>query len=236
MTAPLLEIHGLSRRYGQLRALSDVSCTVRDGEILGLIGPNGSGKSTLFQCVAGVLPADAGTVLHQGSSLAPEHRKDVLFYLPDGARPWPDERVSWTLRFMEGVFGDPTGRRDRAIAALALEPLLDARLDTLSKGQLRRVLLALALVTPQPILLLDEPFDGLDLRQVRDVMDVLRAEARAGRTLFLSIHQLGDAARVCDRLVLLSGGKVVGEGTLDELRARAGVQQGALEEVFLALT
>ena len=236
MTVPLLDIQGISKHYGSLHALSGVSCTLRQGEVLGLIGPNGSGKSTLFQCVAGVLPADAGAVTHEGRVLQPSERKEALFYLPDGARPWPDERVDWTLRFMEGVFGAPSGRRERAISALALEPLLDARLGTLSKGQHRRVLLALALVTPQPILMLDEPFDGLDLRQVRDVMEVLRAEAREGRTLFLSIHQLGDAARVCDRLVLLSGGRVVGEGTLDELRDRAGIQQGALEEVFLALT
>jgi ABC-2 type transport system ATP-binding protein len=94
------------------------------------------------------------------------------------------------------------------------------------------------LLTPQPLLMLDEPFDGLDLRQTRDVMGVLRAHAAAGRTLFLSIHQLGDAARVCDRLVLLSGGRIVGEGTLADLRDKADLRDDAagLEEVFLALT
>ena len=98
------------------------------------------------------------------------------------------------------------------------------------------MLTAIGLLTPQPLLLLDEPFDGLDLRQTREVMDVLRGHAARGRTLFLSIHQLTDAARICDRFVLLSGGRVVGEGTLDELREAAGVEGGGLEEVFLALT
>ena len=98
------------------------------------------------------------------------------------------------------------------------------------------MLLAIGLLTPAPVLMLDEPFDGLDLRQTRDVMQVLRASAAEGRTLFLSIHQLGDAARICDRLVLLSGGRVVGEGTLDELRAKAVLPSADLEEVFLALT
>jgi ABC-type multidrug transport system ATPase subunit len=97
-------------------------------------------------------------------------------------------------------------------------------------------MLAVGLLTPQPTLMLDEPFDGLDLRQTRDVMRIIREAAQGGRTMFLSIHQLIDAERICDRLVLLSGGRVVGEGTLDELRARAGVTTGGLEEVFLALT
>ena len=97
-------------------------------------------------------------------------------------------------------------------------------------------MLAIGLLTPQPLLLLDEPFDGLDLRQTRDVMSVLKESAARGRTLFLSIHQLGDAARICDRLVLLSSGEIVGEGTLAELRSKATLAAGGLEEVFLALT
>ncbi len=98
------------------------------------------------------------------------------------------------------------------------------------------MLLALALVTPRPVLLFDEPFDGLDLRQAREAEAVLRGAAREGRTLFLSIHQLADAGRICDRLVLLSAGRVVGEGTLDELRAKTGLADGGVEDVFLALT
>jgi ABC-2 type transport system ATP-binding protein len=111
----------------------------------------------------------------------------------------------------------------------------------LSKGQRKRVLLAVGLLTPQPALLIDEPFDGLDLRQSRDVAAVLRAHAARGRTLFLSIHQIGDAARLCDRFVLLSNGRVCGEGTIQDLQALASARspstrQDSLEEVFLALT
>ena len=107
---------------------------------------------------------------------------------------------------------------------------------TLHEAARKRLLLALALLTPQPLLMLDEPFDGLDLRQTRDVMRLLKAHADGGRTLLLSIHQLVDASRVCDRLVLLSGGRVVGEGRLDELRGQANLTDGGLEEIFLALT
>jgi ABC-2 type transport system ATP-binding protein len=97
-------------------------------------------------------------------------------------------------------------------------------------------MLALALLTPQPILLMDEPFDGFDLRQTRDIMSVLRDVAGRGRSLVLAIHQLIDAQRVCDRFVLLSDGHVRGVGTLDELRARAGNSSANLEDIFLALT
>ena len=113
---------------------------------------------------------------------------------------------------------------------------MKSRIGSLSKGERKRVLLALGLLTPQPLLMLDEPFDGLDLRQTRDVMSLLRDHARRGRTLMLSIHQLVDAARVCERLVLLSEGKVAGEGTIPELQVKAGIAEGGLEEVFLALT
>ena len=116
---------------------------------------------------------------------------------------------------------------------LALAAAARRAASPLSKGEHRRVLTAVGLLTPQPLLLLDEPFDGLDLRQTREMMDVLREHAAAGRTLFLSIHQLTDAARICDRFVLLSGGRVVGEGTLDELRGAAGTEGGGSRRYFL---
>ena len=111
-----------------------------------------------------------------------------------------------------------------------------SRIRSLSKGELKRALLAMGLLTRHELLLLDEPFDGLDLRQARDVMSLFQQQAAKGRTLFLSIHQLVDASRVCDRLVLLSAGNIAGEGTLEELKAKAGLTEGGLEEVFLALT
>jgi ABC-2 type transport system ATP-binding protein len=107
---------------------------------------------------------------------------------------------------------------------------------SLSKGERKRFLIALGLLAPQSLLMLDEPFDGLDLRQTREATAILREEAARGRTLFLSIHQLTDAGRACDRFVLLAAGRVVGEGTLPEIRERAGLPEGGVEEVFLALT
>ncbi len=225
----------LSKRFGPFWALRGASFSIRAGEILGLIGPNGSGKTTLFQCLAGVAPTTLGVIERDATPISPDDRKRLLFFVPDGVRPWGDQSVAWTLRFIAGLHGAPPAKVDAVSSALGLGPLIDARLRELSKGEHRRVMLAIGLLTPHPLLMLDEPFDGLDLRQTRDAMTVLRQHT-ARRTLFLSIHQLGDAERVCDRFVLLSAGRVAGEGTLDELRARAGLAAGGLEEVFLALT
>ena len=227
---PHVAVCGLTKTYGHLVALDRVSFTIRSGEVLGLIGPNGAGKTTLFECLAGLLPIDQGTI-----------RLQPLFYVPDAIGPWPTQTVRWALDFMVGFFGGPPERRAEVIERFDLAPFLDARIGTLSKGQRKRVVLALGLLTPQPLLLADEPFDGLDLRQTQQIGAALRAHAAAGRTLFLSIHSIYDAARVCDRFILLSGGRVCGEGTLDELTDAAAERSGqprasSLEDVFLALT
>ena len=231
----LFEVDGLSKRFGKIVALADVSFHVRAGELLGLIGPNGAGKSTLFECLAGVLPSDSGALRAGGRTVAARDIRSLLFYVPDGIAPWPAQSVRWALDFTIGFLRGRASLRQEVIDQLDLRPLLSQPVGTLSKGQRKRVLLAIGLLTPQPALLIDEPFEGLDLRQARDIAAAFRAHAARGRTLFLSIHQIADAARFCDRFVLLSGGRVRGEGTVPELAALAGAG-GGLEEVFLALT
>jgi ABC-2 type transport system ATP-binding protein len=233
---PLLRAKKISKRFGVNVALQDASFSVLNNEVLGLIGPNGSGKTTLFECLAGLIPTDTGEVEFEEKLVAPSHRKQALFYLPDGIRPWADQSVEWMLGFFESLYGRPNGEAAALAKVLQLEALMKSRVGTLSKGELKRAMLAVGLLAPHPLLLLDEPFDGLDFRQTRDVMEVLRSYPSKSRTLFLSIHQLGDASRVCDRLVLLSKGRVVGEGTLPELRTQTGLAESGLEEIFLALT
>ena len=238
MPVPLVSfrVEHLTKTYGRLTALADVSLSVQPGEVLGLIGPNGAGKTTLFECMAGLLPHEAGTILADGTRLSLRDRATQIFYLPDAIAPWPSETVRWVLDYAAGFFGGRADRRDEVIARLDLSPLLDMRMGALSKGQRKRTMLAVGLLTPHPLLLADEPFDGLDLRQTREVGAALREHAAEGRTLFLSIHQISDAARVCDRFVLLSGGRVCAEGTIDELAHRANVTDENLENLFLALT
>ena len=233
---PLLQVSGLSKRYGDQYALADVSFAVHGQQVLGLIGPNGAGKTTLLEAIAGVLPADAGLVLWQGALLSQARRRDLIFYLPDGLRPWDDQFVTRIVNFFATVYRRSRGDVLEVIRSVGLLPVLNKRINALSKGYNRRLMLALALLTPQPFLLMDEPFDGFDLRQTREIMGVLRKIVEQGRTLVLAIHQLIDAERMCDRFVLLADGRTRGMGTLDELRAQSGKTSAGLEEVFLALT
>ena len=235
-TESLLMVRGVAKRFRRNWVLQDVSFSVNRGEVFGLIGPNGAGKTTLFECLAGLMPADAGAVNFRGQPLASDERKRELFYLPDSILPWAEQTVRLVLHFFAGLHARKDVKASDLIRAVKLDTLMEARVGSLSKGERKRLLLALGLLTRQELLLLDEPFDGLDLRQTRDVMTLLREQASRGRTLLLSIHQLVDAERVCDRLVLLSAGRVVGEGSIPELRGQANLPEGTLEEIFLALT
>ena len=232
----LLTVSGLNKNFGRRHVLHDVSFNILDGEILGLIGPNGAGKTTLMECLAGLIPENGGTIKHKDKTLSFLERKGALFYLPDGIVPWAEQTVKWVLQFFEKLYGQSHDKLLQLFAPLRLEEIKHARLSTLSKGERKRLMLALGLLSSQSLLLLDEPFDGLDLRQTRDVMSMLRNTAAKGRTLLVSIHQLVDAERVCDRLVLLNDGKVGAVGTIAELRTQANIEKGGLEEIFLALT
>jgi ABC-2 type transport system ATP-binding protein len=224
MTAPALVVSQLSARRGDRTVLERVSFTANASEILGVIGPNGAGKTTLFECIAGVLPYTDGSVRAQGR----------LFYVPDAIRPWPDQTVRWSLELNARIFGADV---DRAlIDALGLGALLEQRVHALSKGEAKRMNIALGLSVPDAVILLDEPFDGLDLRQTRAAAELLREYRTRAHALVVSIHQLSDAARVCDRFFLLDHGRGVAEGALDDLQQQSGVRGGALEDVFLALT
>ena len=235
MTA-LLTVEGITKYFKRRRVLDQVSFSIRRGEVLGLVGPNGSGKTTLFECLAGLMPANGGTIRAQQGELSPAARKQTLFYLPDAIFPWAEQPVWWVLRFFKNLYQRTEHDASTLVEQLRLEELMKSRIGSLSKGERKRLLLGLGLLTSHPLLMLDEPFDGLDLRQTRDVMKLLKSHATHGRTLMLSIHQLIDAGRVCDRLVLLSAGRVVGEGTVPELQTRTKLNDAGVEEIFLALT
>ena len=235
-SAPLLRVTDLTKRYGDEPVVDRVTFCASAGEVVGIIGPNGAGKTTLLETVVGLLSADSGEVLWRGEVLSPPQRRNVLFYLPDGVRPYRDQTTSQVIFFFAGVYRRPEAETAAAIASVGLAPVLHKRVHALSKGYNRRLLLALGLLTPHPILLMDEPFDGFDLRQTREIIEVLRGQAARGRIFILAIHQLADAERVCDRLILLAGGRVRGVGTLDELRARSARTAASLEDIFLALT
>jgi len=214
--------------------LSDISFSVYPGEILGIIGPNGAGKTTLMECMVGLLPFDSGALYWKAQPLAPLGAKQFMFYLPDDVLPYAHQRVEGVLKFFQGVYGAEKARLELLSERLGMALVYSKKVHSLSKGFRRRLLLAIGLLAPQPLLLLDEPFDGFDLRQTINVMELLR-EMLADRTLLLCIHQLTEAEKICDRFLLLDGGKVSALGSLAQLRKKAGLTAGGLEEVFLAI-
>ena len=236
-SSSLLRVEGLAKEIGGSDILVDINFDVHEGEILGLIGPNGAGKTTLMECMAGLRPRTAGTFYVGGEAPTAWDPRDLLFYLPNNVTPFGELYTSEVLTFF-GKFYEVDDRRWERIVQhnLSLGPALGKRVNALSKGNMQRLLIAIALMSPQPLLALDEPFDGLDLHQTQAMMGILRDLRSFGRTLLLCIHQLADAERICDRLLLLSAGRLVGVGTLAELRSQTHLPHGSLEEIFLALT
>lgn len=231
-----IAVRDLAKRFGPTQALAGVGFSAHPGEVLGVLGPNGSGKSTLLLCMAGLADADDGEVTWNGEAIDGTRLRRTLICIEDGIRPWEDQRVGWLLEFWTRLHGRARSEMPHILDALGVTALQSQRVGELSKGQRKRVILALGLLASQPVILFDEPFDGLDLRQALAATTVLREAAANGRTIIVSMHQLDQAMRFCDRLVLLDNGRIAGEGTMTELRERAGLPDGSLEDVFLALT
>ena len=225
---------GLCKHFVQQRVLVDINFSVYPGEILGIIGPNGAGKTTLMECLAGLLPLSSGTLHWQNQKITPQQLNQCLFYLPDGILPYAEQRVGQVVTFFHHLFAAEEQQLQQLLERLGLQLLLEKRVHSLSIGYRKRLLLLIGLLSPQPLLLLDEPFDGFDLRQSLGIMQLLR-ETLSGRTLLLSIHQLTEAEKICDRFLLLNCGKVAAIGSLEQLQEQAGVAAGGLEEAFLAL-
>lgn len=232
--ATLLEISGLTVRLGQATILEDVAFHIFDGELLGLIGPNGAGKTTFLEAVAGFIPIQQGRGSWKGKELPRHQWGDHLFYMPDGIMPFADHRVAQALEAFR-IFSDRTRSEvGRLVESLDLKAALPKRVGELSKGNRKRVMLAIAFLSRRELLLLDEPFDGLDLHQTLAAMDLLRALRAEGRTYLFSIHELRHAERLCERFLLLSAGRLIASGTLPDLLSQSGTEDG-LEGVFLAL-
>lgn len=232
----MIEVEGLSKSYGSIPALREVSFRVAAGEIVGLLGPNGSGKTTLLRILTGFFPADRGRARVAGVELSddPFEVRRRVGYLPEQSPLYPEVSVRRFLRFAADVkLGDPERRDERVDAVIAecgLEGVQNRRIGTLSKGYRQRVGIAQALVHRPRVLLLDEPASGLDPAHQMTMMAAFRRlAADRRRAILVSLHDLTLAARWCDRIVMLKGGGVVAEGapsetlTADTLRDVFGI-------------
>ncbi len=241
MPGPAILARELAKRYGRTDALRGVSFTVEAGEVVGFVGPNGAGKSTALRILTGFLDPDAGTAEIAGCDIV-GRRKEAqtrIGYMPESVPLYLDMRVHEYLGFrarLKGVTRQAVGARlDAALALCGLEDHRRRFIGQLSRGYRQRVGLADALIADPPILILDEPTAGLDPVQTR-AFRALLGQLGADRSVLVSSHDLGDIEAVADRIVVLAGGQVVGNGTLDELRAGLGLPaESSLEDVFVAL-
>ncbi len=176
----LLRVDSINKQYADQVVLANVAFDIQAGEIIGIIGPNGAGKTTLLEVLAGILPAESSDVHWLGRLLPPSRRREAMFYLPDGVRPYQDQPVTRVLSFFADVYRRSSDEITTTIQAVGLTPVLHKRVHSLSKGYGRRLLLALGLLTPHPLLLMDEPFDGFDLRQIRRHRRRLARRSRYG--------------------------------------------------------
>lgn len=217
----MLELLGLTRRFGEVLALDDVSFSVPEGEIVGFVGPNGAGKTTAMRIALGVLEPDAGEVRFRGRPVDAATRRR-FGYMPEERGLYPKMRVLDQLVYLARLHGlpleDARSEARRAIQVLGVADRASSRVEALSLGNQQRVQLAAALVHRPEVLVLDEPFSGLDPVGVDVLSGVLREQAAAGVPVLFSSHQLDLVERLCESVVLIHRGRVVAAGRISELR------------------
>ena len=212
--------------------LEDVTCAVRRGSVVGLLGPSGCGKSTLMRAVVGVQTVSSGTVQVLGHPAGQPALRHKIGYVTQAPSVYSDLTVRENLRYFAAVLGAPGADVDRVVGEVGLSDDVDWVVGRLSGGQQARVSLAAALLGQPELLVLDEPTVGLDPVLRRDLWELFRRLADAGRTLLVSSHVMDEAVH-CDRLLLLREGRLLADGTVAELCARTGA--GDVEGAFLAL-
>jgi ABC-2 type transport system ATP-binding protein len=242
-TAVPLVVDGLSVRYGALSAVERLSFTVRPGEIYGLIGSNGAGKSSTIRCIVGLQrPSDGQLrVFGHDPRVAPRTAKELIGYVPESTLLFDALTPHEFLEFVAGVRRLPASVASaRALSfaqALDLHREFDRPLATLSQGTRQKVLVLAALLHQPPFLVLDEPLNNLDPKTVRILKELFRTYVRTGgRGILFSTHTMEIAEQLCDRIGILERGRLIGEGTLAELRERLAHGDASLEEVYLRLT
>ena len=222
----MIQISNLSKYFDDFCAVDNISFTIQPGEVLGFLGPNGAGKSTTMKIITGFLAPTNGEVTVLGHNVLkdPIAAQLEIGYLPEGAPAYADMTVSAALKFIaqvRGYSGEELNRRIQSVVEkVELEPVLDRRVENLSKGYCRRLGIAQALIHDPKVLILDEPTDGLDPNQKHQVRQLIRNLSKE-KTVIISTHILEEVSAVCTRAMILSLGKIVFDGTPVELAAKS---------------
>jgi ABC-2 type transport system ATP-binding protein len=236
----MIELQGLTKKYGSFVAVNGISLTVPRGELFGFLGPNGAGKTTSLRMIAGILKPTAGSVRIGGIDINtdPVAAKAKLGFIPD--RPFIYEKLTGAefLRFVAGLYdqrGPIVEHRARELLALFdLEEWRDELVESYSHGMRQKLIIASAFVHRPEVIVVDEPHVGLDPKSIKILREMLREYVNRGHTIMMSTHTLDVAEQMCDRIAIIANGEIRVCGTMDELRAASA--QGSLEEIFLRLT
>jgi len=238
VTAPVL-LSALAKSFGERRAVDGLSLQVSAGEIYGLLGPNGAGKTTALRMIAGLLVPSSGQVQVMGQDVAarPEQAKAQLGFLTGSTGLYGRLTAREVLTFFGRAYGVPRQALPERITTVAerlrIRPLLDRRCESLSTGEKQRVSLARAVLHDPPVLVLDEPTNGLDVLASRFLRELVRSERDRGKAIIFSTHYLAEAELLCDRVGLMHRGKLLREAPPQDLRRETGAS--SLEEAFLAM-
>src|SRR5579859_3352862 len=241
MSSPIIQASGLTKRFGKLVAVHDVTFEVGAGQVFGFLGPNGAGKTTTIRMLAGLVRPSSGAAQVAGFDVAREPRevKRRVGYLAETPYLYPKLSGREFLSFMGSLYSVPPlvaqQRATRLLSLFELANKADDLVETYSHGMRQKLALAGALLHEPPVLFLDEPTSGLDPRSARLVKDLLVGLVGRGHTVFLSTHVLEIAEQLCHRVGIIDHGQVIATGTLEELRGHAQ-QAVSLEDVFLQLT
>jgi len=238
----MIELKNLTKRFGDIVAVHQLTLFVPEGEIFGFIGPNGAGKTTTLRMMGGVIAPTEGSVIIDGIPMGedPVNAKKRIGFIPD--RPFLYEKLTGKefLRFTADLYGLDDGlfyeRSERILKQFSLYEWADDLIESYSHGMKQRLIISAAILHDPKVIVVDEPVVGLDPAGVRMVKGLFRNLAKKGTTIFMSTHTLAVAEDVCDRIGIIHKGSLIATGTVEELRLRAQVREGDLEEVFLILT
>lgn len=234
-----IEIKNLYKNFGDITAIQDFNFKAKDGEIIALLGPNGAGKSTLMNMITGYLTPSCGDIKILGKDIKdyPLEAKKNIGFLSEGAPMYPDMSVRRFLIYMaelRGFFGKEAQQRVKQVAQTAqIEPVLSQKIETLSKGYVRRVGFAQSILSNPEILLLDEPTDGLDPNQKEHIRKLIQQMGKQ-KTILISTHLLEEAETICTRIVLLNKGNIIADGSLKDVLKQTKTK--SLAETFRVLT
>ncbi|MCF2137860.1 MAG: ABC transporter ATP-binding protein [Candidatus Thorarchaeota archaeon] len=239
---PVVEVQNYTKSFGSTVAVNNVSFEVREGEVYGILGPNGAGKTTTLKLLMGLLEPDSGTGKIFGMDCIedPIEVKKLVGYVPEEHMLYDSLTPRELYEFIASIRDLPDIKTNnkirKMVKALSLDKYFDQMILTLSQGNQQKVLLISALLHSPKLLILDEPFSGLDVKSVRIMKDIIAIHKENGGAVLLSTHIMEVAQGLCDRIGILNNGRLIAEGTLEQLRSQAEQEGATLEQLFLRLT